>query len=92
MGIFDVAGLGNINPTFSLGSPQFEKITIKLDPTYYKGKEFVIETKNNSKENKYAQHYILNGEKVSGLRIPFHTVTSGGKLEVEMGNMPKDKY
>lgn len=92
LGMFDVAGLGNINPTFSLGSPQFDKITIKLDPTYYKGKEFVIETKNNSKVNKYVQSYILNGEKLRGLRIPFHTVTSGGKLEIEMSNIPNDKY
>lgn len=92
IGMFDVAGLGEVNPSFALGSPQFDKITIKLDQKYYKGKEFVIETHNNSKDNVYAKKYILNGKPVTGLTIPFSTVTSGGKLEVEMGNEPKDQY
>lgn len=92
LGIFDVAGLGNINPEFSLGSPQFDRITIRLDKNYFKGDQFVIETKNNSKENKYAQKYVLNGQPLNGLKIPFHTVTAGGKLEVEMSNIPKDSY
>ena len=92
MGIFDVVGLGEINPTFSLGSPQFDKITIKLNPDYYKGKQFVIETRNNSKENVYAQKYILNGKPVTDLAVPYSVVTAGGKLEVEMGSQPKDQY
>lgn len=92
IGMFDVAGLGNINPKFSLGSPKFDRITISLNPEYYKGKEFIIETHNNSKENKYVQKYTLNGKKMVGLSLPFHTVTSGGKLEVEMGNNPVDNY
>ena len=90
--MFDVAGLGNINPEFSLGSPKFDKITIQLDKTYYKGDQFVIETTNNSKENKYVQKYVLNGQPLEGLKIPFNTVTAGGKLDVEMGNTPKDSY
>lgn len=92
LGMFDVAGLGNINPEFSLGSPKFDKITIQLDKTYYKGDRFVIETTNNSKENKYVQKYVLNGQPLEGLKIPFNTVTAGGKLDVEMGNTPKDSY
>lgn len=92
LGMFDVAGLGEINPDFALGSPQFDKVTIKLNPEYYKGKEFVIETRNNSKENVYAQKYLLNGKPVTDLSVPFSTVTAGGKLEVEMGSQPNDKY
>lgn len=92
LGMFDVAGLGNINPEFSLGSPKFDKITIQLDKTYYKGDRFVIETTNNSEENKYVQKYVLNGQPLEGLKIPFNTVTAGGKLDVEMGNTPKDSY
>ncbi len=39
-----------MNPTFQFGSPLFDKVTIRLDPKYYSGKQLVIETTNNSKE------------------------------------------
>ena len=92
MGIFDVAGLCNINPKFSLGSPKFNRITIQLHPDYYKGREFVIEAPGNSDTNKYAQKYMLNGRVITDLNLSFSAVTSGGKLVVEMGDTPKNKY
>jgi len=47
IGLFDVKGLTDIHSTFGIGSPLFDKVTIKLNKKYYKGKQFVIETKNN---------------------------------------------
>lgn len=90
MGLFDITGLGNIHAKFAVGSPKFDRITIQLNSEYYSGKEFVIETTNNSKENKYVQKCVLNGKPLKELSVPFNVVTSGGKLEIEMGNMPKD--
>lgn len=92
LGLFDVAGLGNINPQFAVGSPQFDRITIRLNKDYYPGDQFVIEATGNSPTHVYAQEYRLNGEPLKGLKIPFHTVTAGGKLEVRMGDTPKDRY
>lgn len=92
LGMFDVAGLANEHATFGLGSPKFDRITVQLHPRYYTGKRFVIETTGNSPENKYAQGYKLNGETLHRPEIPFSAVTSGGKLEVEMGATPKDNY
>ena len=86
MGLFDVKALTGENPQFQLGSPMFDKITIKLNPVYYpKGDNFVIETKNNSKTNVYVQSAMLNGKKLDTVFIPFNDVVSGGKLELEMG-------
>lgn len=90
LGLFDVKGLTDSDPSFALGSPLFDKITIQLNDKYYKGKEFVIETRNNSRDNCYVQQYRLNGEVYPATRIPFETVVSGGRLEVEMGNQPND--
>lgn len=84
IGLFDITGLSAADPSFSVGSPLFDKITIQLNDTYYKGDSFVIEAKNNSKENTYVRKRLLNGEALDGLRIPFSTVTSGGRLELEM--------
>lgn len=92
LGLFDVKGLTDATPSFTLGSPLFDKVTIQLNNQYYKGKEFVIETKNNSKENCYVDQYRLNGKPVQGIRIPFETVTAGGRLEMNMSNQAKDRY
>ena len=75
-----------------MGSPVFDKITIQLNNRYYKGKEFVIEAKNNSKENVYVQQYRLNGEVYPATRIPFETITAGGRLEMDMDNQATDTY
>ncbi len=90
IGLFDVKGLCDINPSFALGSPLFEKVTIRLNNDYYPGETFVIEAPGSSNENPYAKQYRLNGNKWNDTRIPFQSVVSGGKLEIEMSNQTAD--
>ena len=92
LGLFDMKGLTDQAPSFALGSPLFDKITIRLNDRYYKGKEFVIETRNNSKQNDYVQSMNLNGKPLTDTRIPFSEIIQGGHLVLEMGNQPKDRY
>lgn len=92
LGLFDVKGLTDQHPSFALGSPLFDKITIRLDDRYYKGKEFVIETRGNNKQNDYVQSMELNGHTLTETRIPFSEIAQGGRLVLEMGNQPKDQY
>ena len=47
---------------YQLASPVFDRIRIKLNPAYYPGKEFVIETSRNSNENIYIKSVTLNGK------------------------------
>lgn len=89
IGLFDVKGLTSENPSFQIGSPLFDKITIKLNPKYYKGNEFVIETRNNSKTNVYVKSATLNGVHSDNVQLPFESVVKGGKLVLEMGNTPR---
>lgn len=86
MGLFDVKGLASTEPTFSLGAPLFDKVTIKLNPKYYPGKEFIIQTTGakGRNPNAYVQSYVLNGQPVEGVHIPFEAVAKGGTLEVRM--------
>lgn len=88
LGLFDVQGLTNENPTMQFGSPMFEKVTIQFDPNYYQGKELVIETRNNSKENVYIQSVQQNSEQLENCWIDFKKLTQGGKLVFEMGSQP----
>jgi putative alpha-1,2-mannosidase len=92
LGLFDVQGHTSMNPTFQFGSPQFDKVTIQLDPDYYSGKELVIETKNNSNDNVYIQSLTFNGKLVEKNWIDRKELMSGGMLIFEMGNQPNTNW
>ena len=92
MGLFDVKGLTDSNPEFGIGSPLFDKITIRLNDKYYPGKEFVIETENNSPENIYIQSISVKGNPLPETFIPFSEIVKGGSMILEMGSGPKDNY
>ena len=92
LGLFDVQGLTNENPTMQFGSPLFQKVTIQLDSNYYSGKELIIETNNNSKENVYIQSVQQNSEQLDECWIDFKKLTQGGKLVFEMGSQPNTSW
>jgi predicted alpha-1,2-mannosidase len=92
LGLFDVKGLTDTEPSFALGSTLFDKVTIKLNKKYYKGDEFVIKAANNNKQNLYVKQFRLNGKPCKDTRIPFSKIVSGGLLEVEMQDTPVDRY
>ena len=88
IGLFAVDGLTSPEPVFSIGSPLFDKVTIKLNPKYFKGKEFVITTQNNSKKNVYLQTVSINGKESTEGSIKFADVVNGGTLEMTMDKKP----
>ena len=92
IGLFDIKGLADNNPTLALGSPLFDRVTIRLNKDYYPGETFVIEAKNNTKEHVYVKQYSLNGEILHDTHIPFRSVVSGGTLKLEMSPQPTDVY
>ncbi len=92
IGLFDVRGLTSAVPEFGIGSPLFDRITISLNNKYYPGREFTIETENNSHDNKYVRSVSVNGVRSTGLFIPFSTIVKGGKMTFKMGDTPVDSY
>ena len=89
IGLFAVDGLTSPEPSFSIGSPIFDKVTVKLSKDYYKGSEFVISAKNNSKKNVYVQpQKLINGEKSTAGSIKFSDVVKGGTIELTMSKKP----
>ncbi len=84
LGLFEMDGGVTADSQLELTSPLFDKITISLDDRYYPGREFIIEAKNNSKDNFYIKHAWLNGQELSEPRIPFSAIKSGGHLIYEM--------
>ena len=88
MGLFDVQGHTAARPTFQLGSPLFDKITIDLDNNYYSSDELVIEVENNDSENYYIQSASLNGEALENTWFYRDELLRGGYLLLKMGSEP----
>jgi len=77
---------------YELTSPVFNKVEIELDPAYYKGRKFTIAAANNSPENIYIQSARLNGKTYNKSYIDHKDITAGGRLELQMGNLPNKNW
>lgn len=86
LGIFDVQGHAAANPTFQFGSPQFDKVTIRLsnDPA----KKLVIITENNSNKNLYVNGVQFNGTSIENCWINRAEMMKGGELNFQMDSVP----
>jgi len=91
IGLFDVKGLTDINPSFQIGSPLFDKVTIKQSKTSGR-KDFVIDVANNTKTNVYLQDVQLNGKSLDKLSIDLKDITKGGTLKMTVDAKPGTKW
>jgi len=90
MGLFDIKGLTDLNPSLRIGSPLFRKVTIHLHADYYPGGRFVIETVHNNSKNIYVQSVKLNGLALQDPIVPWAAFVKGGRLELTMGENRSD--
>lgn len=75
-------------PVYTIGSPVFEKVDIKLP----NGKTFVIEAKGTSSRNKYIQRATLNGKAFNKPWFTHRQLTEGGRLVFVMGPSPNRSW
>ena len=73
---------------YEITSPVFKTAKIMLDTVYSKAKYFTIKTVNNSKQNVYIQHALLNGKAYDKCYIDHYDLMKGGILELFMGSKP----
>jgi predicted alpha-1,2-mannosidase len=92
MGLFEMDGGCSLKPIYEIGSPLFDRIVIHLDKKYYPGRQFVIETKNNSSENVYIQSATLDGKLLNKPWIYHSDVVKGGTLALVMGSEPNKNW
>jgi len=89
--ILAASGLHPVAPgdtRYEITSPVFNKIEMKLEPKYAKGKAFVIVAQNNSPENVYIQSAQLNGKPLNNCYLDYSEIAAGGTLELTMGSKP----
>jgi predicted alpha-1,2-mannosidase len=82
MGFHPVSAVDGI---YIIGSPLFDKVTMRLDPHYYKGGSFTVIARNNSAQNCYVQSARLNGQPLERAWVKHAEIVAGGTLELLMG-------
>lgn len=75
------------HPSYVLGSPLFQKVTLNL----HNGNKFVIEGINNNSQNVYVEKTELNGDRYEKNWISHEDIMKGGKLTFYMNNKPDRK-
>ncbi len=92
MGLFEMDGGCSIKPIYEIGSPLFCRIVVHLDRKYYPGRQFVIETRNQSPGNVYIQSATLNGQPLNQPWIYHSDVANGAELVLTMGPEPNKNW
>lgn len=85
--VISALGLYSVCPgtdQYVIGSPVFQKATITLE----NGKKFIINAKNNNRQNVYIQSATLNGKVYNHNWIKYDDIINGGVFELVMGNQP----
>jgi len=75
-------------PVYTIGSPLFEKISIKLP----NGKQFTLLARGASVQNKYIQSAQLNGQILNKPSFTHEDLVNGGTLELVMGSKPNKNW
>ena len=88
IGLFDVAGGSDSEPTLQMSLPMFDKIRINLHPDHYSGEEFVITVDGNPSDHKYIRSATLNGESWDSFKFSWDTFIQGGHLHFQSSPEP----
>jgi len=92
LGLFSLRGTCSKEPVYEITAPEFDEITIQLDPNYYSGKEFKIKCYDQTPENVYVQKAELNGKPLDRCSIYHKDFAQGGVLELWLGPEPNKQW
>lgn len=85
--IFSMMGLYPDNPgdpSYTLTTPVFDKVTLHLDPKFYPQGDITIETDRTSPSQLYIKSMTLGGKKLNGYRITHKQLIDGRTLRMSL--------
>jgi predicted alpha-1,2-mannosidase len=85
--VFSALGFYPVCPAtdqYVLGTPLFKKVTLNLE----NGKQFVLQSNNNSRNNKYVQSALLNGKAWNKNWLNHFDMMKGGSFIANMSSVP----
>jgi predicted alpha-1,2-mannosidase len=77
---------------YELCGPLFDRLVVRLDPKYAKGKTFTITADRAAPSEIYIQSVKLNGQPLNRTWITHSELTAGGRLEFKMGPKPNTRW
>lgn len=89
--VFSAMGFYPVTPgaaSYNIGSPVFRRVSMDLGG----GKQFVVEAKDCSEENKYVQSALLNGREWNKPWFSHDELKDGGTLRLQMGDRPNKAW
>ena len=69
------------DPTYILTAPVFDRVTIKLQPGYYKRDSLVIEAPGATGSAAYVKEVTLGGRKVGGSIVRHEDLVNAGVMK-----------
>lgn len=85
IGLFQMTGGTEEDPTYQLSSPIFDKIDIQLHPDFYQGKSILIEAQGNAPDSPYLQSASWENNPLPDYNIKHSQLIQGGSLKFELG-------
>lgn len=85
--IFSMIGLYPDNPgdpSYTLTTPVFDKVTLHLDPKFYPNGDITIETDRTSPSQQYIKSITIGGKKLNGFRIAHRQLIEGKALKMQL--------
>lgn len=85
--IFSMIGIYPDNPgdpSYTLTTPAFDKVTLHLDPKFYPNGDITIETDRTSPSQQYIKSITIGGKKLNGFRIAHHQLMEGKTLKMQL--------
>ena len=85
--IFSMIGLYPDNPgdpSYTLTTPVFDKVTLHLDPKFYPNGDITIETDRTSPSQQYIKSITIGGKKLNSFRIAHRQLMEGKTLKMQL--------
>lgn len=72
------------DPSYTLTTPVFDKVTLHLDPKFYPNGDITIETDRTSPSQQYIKSVTIGGKKLNGFRIAHRQLMEGKTLKMQL--------
>jgi len=88
MGLFQLRGGCEVNPSYELTAPMLNRAVVHLQPDCYQAKDLVITAGPDPENNPYIQSVTLNGQPLTKLVITQAQISQGAQLNFVLSNKP----
>jgi len=92
MGLFQVRGGCELNPSYELTAPMLERVCIHLQSDCYAAKDLVITAGPDPGQNPYIESVTLNGHPLTKLAITQEQIRQGAQLNFVLSAKPNPAW